>query len=54
MEPSPWFKTPQVARRKLPAWAVGQASKLFSVTFGPDGRVLDSAIADDPRETRAN
>ncbi len=31
----------------------GQSSKMFSVTFGADGRVLRSAIGDDPRETLA-
>jgi len=29
----------------------GQESKLFSVTFGADGRVLGTAIGDDPRDT---
>ena len=29
----------------------GQDSKLFSVTFGPDGKVSGSAIGEDPRET---
>ena len=28
----------------------GQQSMLFSVTFGPDGKVLGTAIGDDPRE----
>jgi outer membrane protein assembly factor BamE (lipoprotein component of BamABCDE complex) len=30
-------------------WLDGQASKLFSVTFDPDGRVATTAIVDDPR-----
>lgn len=29
----------------------GQDSKLFSVTFGPDGKVSGSTIGEDPRET---
>jgi outer membrane protein assembly factor BamE (lipoprotein component of BamABCDE complex) len=28
----------------------GQESKLFNVTFGADGRVIGTAIGDDPRE----
>ncbi|MDE2368191.1 MAG: outer membrane protein assembly factor BamE [Burkholderiales bacterium] len=28
----------------------GQESKLFSVTFGPDAKVISTAIGDDPRE----
>ena len=28
----------------------GQQSKFFSVTFGADGKVLGTAIGDDPRE----
>jgi outer membrane protein assembly factor BamE (lipoprotein component of BamABCDE complex) len=31
----------------------GQNSQMFSVTFGADGRVLRSAVGDDPRETLA-
>jgi SmpA / OmlA family len=30
-------------------WLDGQQPKLFSVTFDRDGRVLSSAVADDPR-----
>lgn len=30
----------------------GQTSRLFSVTFGADGRVLGSAVGDDARETQ--
>ncbi len=29
----------------------GQESKLFSVSFGADGRVVATAVGDDPRET---
>jgi len=29
----------------------GQASRIFSVTFGADGRVVGTASGDDPRET---
>ena len=30
-------------------WLDGQAAKLFSVTFDPDGRVTTTAVVDDPR-----
>ncbi len=32
----------------------GQVSKIFSVTFDADGRVLATASSDDPRETQGN
>jgi outer membrane protein assembly factor BamE (lipoprotein component of BamABCDE complex) len=31
----------------------GQNSRMFSVTFGAEGRVLRSAVGDDPRESMA-
>jgi hypothetical protein len=30
-------------------WLHGQATKVFSVTFDPDGRVITTAVVDDPR-----
>jgi hypothetical protein len=32
-------------------WLDGQAAKLFSVTFDPDGRVATTAVVDDPKVT---
>jgi outer membrane protein assembly factor BamE (lipoprotein component of BamABCDE complex) len=33
-------------------WLDGQVPKVFSVTFNRDGKVMASAVSDDPRETQ--
>lgn len=32
-------------------WLDGQSAKVFSVTFDPDGKVIATAVGDDPRKT---
>lgn len=34
-------------------WLDGQVAKLFSVTFDRDGKVMTSAVSDDPRATES-
>ena len=33
-------------------WLDGQVSKVFSVTYDRDGRVMSSAVSDDPRDSK--